>query len=53
MMPSPLPLPLLSESRAGAARRDTCTLNSVTSCPRVLDTFRFRFLCNPESRVTK
>jgi hypothetical protein len=29
-------LPLLSQSRARAARRDTCTLNSVTSCPQVL-----------------
>jgi len=34
-------LPLLSQSRARAARRHTCTLNSVTSCPKVLDTFRF------------
>ena len=33
-------LPLLSQSRARAARRDTCTLNSVKSCPQVLDTFR-------------
>lgn len=41
-------LPLLSQSRARAARRDTCTLNSVKSCPQVLDTFRLAVNLFPE-----